>query len=146
MSKTNEMIYFIMDTDKRFGGKISICSNSMTSKTDWKWDYFSQSYPKSGHMSKYNAELNIQRLRELNTLAEYDLDWEVVELTSEQWMDIIRDNHQKMLDLGRNPMLDWHYNSSIEWKEIEKGKKCSHRKAVKDIYKKYKGMTKRWVA
>jgi len=134
-----EKVYCIKDSNNRFGGHINICSNSMTKcNADWKWDYYSTEIPMTVIINgKEDVELKIQKLRELNLLAKYDLEWEVVELTQTQWMNIIEDCHQKYMALGKDRMLVQHYISSIEIKEIEKGCICKHRKLVRDIYRHY---------
>jgi len=135
-----EKVYCIKDTNGRFGGKLGIYSNSMTKRNaDWKWDYYSTEIPQTVVIDgREDVELKIQKLRELNLLAKYDLDWEVVELTSEQWETMIRDCNEKYVALGIDPMMVSHYTSSIEIKEIEKGCICKHRRSVRDIYRKYK--------
>ena len=105
---------------------------------DWAWDYFSQTYPMSGSLIKENCELKVMRLRELNEIAGFDLDWEVVEFTETEYRDLSKEQHQKDEKLGRNPLLYYHYNSSVQMKKIKKGCICKHRKAVQEIYKKYK--------
>jgi len=135
-----EKIYCIKDINGRFNGHINICSNSMTKRNaDWKWDYYSTEVPMIVNLRKEDVELEIQKLRELNSLAKYDLEFEVVELTQTQWTDIIEDCHQKYMALGKDRILVQHYISSIEIKEIEKGCICKHRKLVRDIYRHYKG-------
>jgi len=133
-----EKVYCIKDTNGRFGGKLGIYSNSMTKRNaDWKWDYYSTEIPMTVIIDgKEDVELKIQKLRELNLLAKYDLEWEVVELTQTQWMDIIEDCHQKYMALGKDRMLVQHYISSIEMKDIEKGCIGKHRRVVRDIYSK----------
>ena len=135
-----EKVYCIKDTNGRFGGKLGIYSNSMTKRnSDWKWDYYSTEIPMTVIINgKEDVKRKIQKLRELNLLAKYDLEWEVVELTQTQWMDIIEDCNQKYMALGKDPMMVSHYTSSIEMKEIEKGCICKHRKAVREIYRRYK--------
>ena len=135
-----EKVYCIKDTNGRFGGKLGIYSNSMTKRNaDWKWDYYSTEIPMTVIIDgKEDVELKIQKLRELNLLAKYDLEWEVVELTQTQWMDIIEDCHQKYVAMGIDPMLVQHYISSVEIKEIEKGCIGKHQRVVRDIYRKYK--------
>jgi len=134
-----EKVYCVKDNQGRFCGKLGIYSNSMTKRNaDWKWDYYSTEIPQTVVINGRKAvELKIQKLRELNLLAGYHLDWEVVELTSEQWEDMIRDCQEKYVAMGIDPMMVSHYTSSIELKEIEKGCICKHRRVVRDIYRKY---------
>ena len=135
-----EKVYCIKDTNGRFGGKLGIYSNSMTKRnSDWKWDYYSTEIPMSVVINgKEAVELKIQKLRELNLLAGYHLDWEVVELSNSQWEDMIRECNQKYVALGKDPMMVSHYTSSIEMKDVAKGCICKHRRAVRDIYRRYK--------
>ena len=134
-----EKIYCIKDSNGNFGGKLGIYSNSMTKPTgDWKWDYYSTEIPLVVNLGREDVELKIQKLRELNSLAKYDLTFEIVEFTHEQWEDVIDNCHKKYVALGVDPMMVSHYTSSVEIKEIEKGCICKHRKAVRDIYRKYK--------
>jgi len=135
-----EKVYCIKDSNGRFGGHINICSNSMTKpNSDWKWDYYSTEIPMTVIVNgKESVELKIQKLEELNALAKYDLTWEIVEFTHEQWEVMIDDCHKKYIALGVDRMMVSHYTSSIEMKDIEKGCIGAHRRAVRDIYRKYK--------
>jgi len=127
-----EKIYCIKDNNGCFEGHINIYSNSMTKRNaDWKWDYYSQGIPTSGNLIKENCELKLMKLRELNSLAEYNLDWEVVEFSDQEFMDL---RIKQIED-----------NSSIEIKDIKKGYICKHRKMVRDIYKKYEYLMKKLV-
>ena len=142
MTKANQMIYCVMDSNGRFGGKLGIYSNSMTKRNaDWKWDYYSTEIPMVVDLGKQGAELKLQKLQELNSFAKYDLDWSIVELTEDQWMKSIEDCHQKYVAMGIDHMSVQHYTSSIVMKEIEKGCIGKHRKAVREIYKRYKSGT-----
>ena len=135
-----EMIYCVKDNQGNFGGKLGIYSNSMTKpNSDWKWDYYSTEIPMTVIVNgKESVELKIQKLEELNALAKYDLTWEIVEFTHEQWEVMIDDCHKKYIALGVDRMMVSHYTSSIEMKDIEKGCIGAHRRAVRDIYRKYK--------
>ena len=141
-----EKFYCVKDNQGNYGGKLGIYSNSMTKRnSDWKWDYYSTEIPQIVVINGREAvELKIQKLQELNALAKYDLSWEVVDLTSEQWEDMIRECNQKYMAIGIDRMMVSHYISSIVMKDIEKGCICKHRKAVRDIYRKYK--TKEYIA
>lgn len=143
-----ENVYCVKDSKGRFGSKLGIYSNSMTKRNaDWKWDYYSTEIPEKVVVNgKESVELKIQKLRELNLLAKYDLDWEVVELTSEQWEDMIRECNEKYMALGVNRMMVSHYTSSIVIKDIENGCIGKHRRAVRDIYRKYKMMGEKYIA
>ena len=136
-----ENLYCIKDSNNRFGGHINICSNSMVKRNaDWKWDYYSTEIPMTVIINgKEDVELKIQKLRELNSLAKFDLTFEIAEFTYEQWEVMIDNCHKKYVALGVDPMMVSHYTSSIEIKEIEKGCICKHRKLVRDIYRHYKG-------
>ena len=135
-----EKIYCVKDNNGSYNGSINICSNSMIKRNaDWKWDYYSQTYPMSVNLGREDVERKIEKLRELNLLAEYEnLDWEVIEFTKQEWTDLITENCKKHDELRRDRMLNWHYNSSIVIKEIKKGCIGAYRKAVRDIYRKYK--------
>jgi len=127
-----EKIYCIKDNQGFYEGHINIYSNSMTKRnSDWKWDYYSQKIPTSGSLIKENCELKVMKLRELNSLAEYNLDWEIVEFTE-----------RELMDLRIKQIED---NSSIEIRDIKKGYICKHRKMVRDIYKKYECLMKKLV-
>ena len=135
-----EKLYCIKDSNNRFGGHINICSNSMTKRNvDWKWDYYSTEIPMTAIINgREVVELKIQKLEELNALAKYDLTFEIAEFTHEQWEVMIDDCHKKYIALGVDRMMVSHYTSSIEMKDIEKGCIGAHRRAVRDIYRKYK--------
>lgn len=131
-----EKVYCVKDSNGRFGGKLGIYSNSMTKRNaDWKWDYYSTEIPQTVNG---NIELKIQKLEELNALAKYDLTWEIVEMTEDQWMVMIKDCQEKYMAMGKDRMMVSHYISSIVMKDIEKGCICKHRKMVNEIYKRYK--------
>jgi len=139
-----EKIYCIKDSNGRYGGKLGIFSNSMTKRnSDWKWDYYSTEVPM---VVNGNLELKIQKLQELNSLAKYDLAWEIVELTEDQWHEMVENCHQKYMAMGKDRMIVSHYISSIVMKDIEKKCICKHRKMVDEIYKRYKKMAKKQVA
>lgn len=148
--KTNKVetkAYVIKDTNGQYSGKISIYSNNLeTGRGDYVWDYFSTIYPHTWNTFKENVELKIQELRELNSLAGYDVDWEVVEFTNQELMDLLTEQYQKDKELGRNHLLSFHYNFHHDLKDVQKGCVTKHRKLVRDIYKKYKLMPKKQVA
>jgi hypothetical protein len=127
MEKVN--CYCIKDSNGRFGGKLNIYSNSITGRGDYKWSYYSSHYPTTWYEgSKVNLETEISKLRELNALAEFELDWEVVEF----------DNRESIIELSlKSKDLGYDY-SSVVTKNIAKNCIGKHRKMVKDIYKKYK--------
>jgi len=135
-----EKVYCVKDSNGRFGAKLGIYSNSMTKRnSDWKWDYYSTEIPMTVIINgREDVELKIQKLRELNLLAKYDLTFEVVEFTHEQWEVMIDNYHKKYMALGKDHMSVQHYTSSVVIKDIEKGCICKHRKLVRDIYRKYK--------
>ena len=83
--------YVIKDTDGNYGGKLNIFSNNMeTGRGDYKFSYYSTLYPFSwfecdcDNCDEINLELQneISKLREINLLAKYDLDWMVEEFES----------------------------------------------------------------
>jgi len=132
--------YCIKDTDGNYGGKLNIFSNSMTKRNaDWKWDYYSTEIPMVVNLGREDVELKIKKLRELNLLAKFDLIFEIVEFTHEQWEVMIDNCHKKYVVLGVDPMMVSHYTSSIKMKDIEKGCICKHRKLVRDICRYYVG-------
>jgi len=141
-----EKVYCIKDSNNRFGGKLGIFSNSMTQRNaDWKWDYYSTEIPTSVIIDgKEAVELKIQKLQELNALAKFDLTFEIFEFTHEQWQDMIRYCQEKYVALGVDPMMVSHYTSSVVIKDVQNGCIGKHRRAVRDIYRKYK--TKEYIA
>jgi hypothetical protein len=134
-----EKIYFIKDSEGRYNGRINIFANSdIKNNPDYKWDYYSQEYPTSGDGSLKRIEMKLERLMELNSIAGYDLNFEIVELTQDAWIELISEGHKKYEELGRNRMLFDYYSSSIVMKDIVKGCIVKHRKMVDDIYRKHK--------
>lgn len=132
-------LYCIRDSKGRYNGHLNINSNSMVKRnSDWKWEYISLTYPMSGNLIRENVELKIMRLRELNSLAEYPLDWEVIDFTEQELLGIYKENIQKDKELGRSCLLSYHYNTNVETKEIKKDCIGQYRKLVDEIYKKYK--------
>ena len=133
--------YVIKDTNNHYGGKLNIFSNNMkTGRGDYKWSYYSTFYPFSwfefececDNCDKINLELQneISKLREINLLAGYDLDWEVVEFESrEDMMELFV--RGKDLGFGSD-------DSSVVVKEIERGCVGSSRKMLRDIRDRYK--------
>jgi hypothetical protein len=100
-----------------------------TGRRDYKWCYYSTYNPMTWYEgAKTNLETEILKLRELNSLAGFELDWEIVEFDSRE---SIMELFLKSKDLG-------HSNSSIITKDIAKGCIGKHRKMVRDIYRKYK--------
>ena len=134
--------YVIKDTKGNYGGHLNIFSNAKTGKGDYKWSYYSTFYPMSwfececDNCDEINLELQneISKLRELNLLAGFDLDWMIEEFESRE--DIV-ESFVKGRDLGCGSC-----DSSIVIKDIKKGCVGLHRKLVRDIRKKYKRMDK----
>jgi len=132
--------YVIKDTNNRFGGHLNIFSNNMeTGRGDYKWGYYSTSYPFSwyeGDCDEINLELQneISELRELNLLAGFDLDWMVEEFDSRE--DAV-ESFVRGRDLGCGSR-----DSSVVVRDIKKGCIGLHRRIVRDIRKKYKEMSK----
>lgn len=129
-----EKVYIIKDSEGRYNGGLNICANSWNGRGNYKWDYFSQTYPNRGNAIKENTELDLKRLQELNELAEYELTWEVVELIWEEIFEL------KEIQRLKNPSSS---NMKTQQKEIKKGHIGKHRKLVREIYKKYKPLNKR---
>jgi len=140
MTKANEMIYCVKDSNGRFGGKLGIYSNNMeTGRGDYKWDYYSTEIPQTVVVNgRESVELKIKKLRELNSLAKFDLIFEIVEFTHEQWEVMIDNCHKKYVALGVDPMMVSHYTSSIVMKDVQEKCVTKHRKMVNEIYKRYK--------
>jgi len=129
--------YCIKDTNNHFGGRLNICSNSLSGRGDYKWDYYSTIFPKTwreGDCGRISLENEILKLREINLLAGYDLDWVVEEFENR---DAVVESFVRGRDLclGRS-------GGSIVMKDIKKGCVGVSRKAVKDIRKKYKDIGK----
>jgi hypothetical protein len=140
MTKQNsKMVYVIMDSNNRYEGHLNINSNNMeTGKGDYAWDYFSKIYPTSWNPNRAYVQLKLDRLLELNTIAHFNLTWEIVELTEQEIIDRFKAQALKDKELGISAFLSSHNNLSIEMKPIQKGCVTLHRKAVNAIYRKYK--------
>ena len=134
--------YCIKDTNGNYGGKLNIFSNAETGKGDYKWYYYSTYNPMSwfececGDCDEINLELQnkISKLREINLLAEYDLDWEVVEFYSRE--DAV-ESFIRGRDLGCGSR-----DSFVVVKDIKRGCVGSSRKMLREIRKKYNGIRK----
>lgn len=126
---TNEKHFVIKDSEGRVNGEITICKDQDTKET--KWEYYSNVKPTYCGLFKRNVELKLQRLQELNTLAGFDLTFSIVEI-----------NPTEMIPSNTAPST----NFSIQYRDIPKGKLTATRKAVNDIYKKYKLMPKERIA
>ena len=121
-----------------FGGKLNIFSNSITGRGDYKWSYYSTLYPFSwfececDNCDEINLELQneISKLREINLLAGFDLDWMVVEFESRE--DAV-ESFVRGRDLGCGSC-----DSFVVVKDIERGRVGLHRRMIRDIRKKYK--------
>lgn len=129
----NIYCYCIKDTNGSYGGKLNIYSNNMdTGRGDYKWYYYSTTYPmtwfeEENEDIKINLENEISKLRELNLLAGFDLDWTVE----------VFDNRDAIMKLSlKSKDLGFRGSSSVIIKDIEKGCIGKHRKAVRDIYRK----------
>lgn len=100
----------------------------------------------SCNLSKKNALLKIEKLRELNSLAGYDhLNWELVEFTEDEWDNIRIEQLKDYEATGRDCMLYWDYNNDVEYKDIKKRCIGLHRRMVKDICKRHGGGMERSV-
>lgn len=138
-----ENIYCIKDSNGSFEGRIYISTFSEEKgNPDWKWDYVTDKYPQSGNLTRENVLFKIEKLRELNLLAEFGngLDWEIVEFTDQEWTDLIGIQLKKNDESGRDWTLNRSYNTSVESKDVKRGCIGKTRKLVKDIFKKYKYM------
>jgi len=133
--------YCIKDTEGNYGGKLNIFSNAENGRGDYKWSYYSTYNPMSwfecdcDNCDEINLELQneINKLREINLLAEFDLDWEVVEFDS-------REDAVESFVRGRD--LGCGRDSFVVVKDIKKGCVGSSRKMLRDIRNKYKGIGK----
>ena len=131
--------YVIKDSNGNYGGKLNIFSNNMnTGRGDYQWSYYSTYSPISwfecdcDNCDEINLELQneISKLREINLLAGFDLDWMVVEFDSRE--DVVESFVRgRDLSCGSD-------DSFVVVKEIERGCVGSSRKMLRDIRKKYK--------
>jgi len=135
--------YVIKDTNGNYGGKLNIFSNNMkTGRGDYKWYYYSTLYPMSwfecdcDNCDEINLELQneISKLREINLLVGFYLDWMVVEFESRE--DVV-ESFVRGRDLGYGSD-----DSFVVVKGIERGCVGSSRRTLRDIRKKYKEMGK----
>ena len=134
--------YVIKDSNGNYGGKLNIFSNAENGRGDYKWSYYSTSYPFSwfececDNCGKINLELQneISKLREINLLAGFDLDWMVVEFESRE--DAV-ESFVRGRDLGCGSC-----DSFVVVKDIKKGCVGLHRRMLRDVRKKYKGIEK----
>jgi len=138
--------YVIKDTDGNYGGKLNIFSNAENGRADYKWSYYSTSYPFSwfecdcDNCDEINLELQnvISELREINLLAGFDLDWMVVEFESRE--DMI-ELFVRGRDLGCGSR-----DSFVVVKDIKKGCVGSSRRMLKEIRKKYEDKRDEYIA
>jgi len=134
--------YVIKDTNGNYGGKLNIFSNAENGRGDYKWSYYSTSYPFSwfececDNCNKINLELQnaISELREINLLAGFDLEWEVVEFYS-------REEVVELFVKGRDLGCGGN-DSFVVIKDIERVCSGSSRRIIREIRKKYKEMSK----
>lgn len=146
LKETNQTYFVIRDSQGRFNGHINIISNSDTGRGNYQWNYSSETSVSSWNIFKENVEIKIDKLRELNALAGYNLDWEIVEFTQQEILNMFHERHLRDQQLGLSSFLSDYYNLSLESKVIEPGCIGLHRKAVNEINKKYKLMEKRRIA
>ena len=132
--------YVIKDTDGNYGGKLNIFSNAENGRGDYKWSYYSTLYPFSWYEVECgNCEINLElqneinKLRELNLLAGFDLDWVIEEFESRE--DIV-ESFVRGRDSGFGSR-----DSFVVVKDIKRGCIGLHRRMIRDIRKKYKGMS-----
>ena len=134
--------YVIKDTNGNYGGHLNIFSNAENGRGDYKWSYYSTSYPFSwfececDNCDEINLELQneISKLREINLLAGYDLDWMVEEFYSRE--DVI-ESFVRGRDLGCGSR-----DSFVVVKDVKRGCVGLYRRMMREIRKKYKGMSK----
>jgi len=137
-----EKIYCIKDSNGNFGCNLNIFSNSETGRGDYKWYYYSTYNPFSwfecdcDNCDKINLELQneISKLREINLLAGFDLDWMVEEFDS-------REDVMEFFVRGRDSGYG-SCDSFVVVKDVKKGCVGLHRRMVKDIRDRYKGIDK----
>jgi len=130
--------YVIKDTKGNYGGHLNIFSNAENGRGDYKWSYYSTSYPfcwfecECDNCDEINLELQneISELREINLLAGCDLNWMVEEFNSRE--DMI-ELFVRGRDLGCGSR-----DSFVVVKDIKKGCVGSSRKMLREIRKKYK--------
>jgi len=133
--------YCIKDSNNNYGGKLNIFSNAENGRGDYKWSYYSTPYPFSwfevecGNYDEINLELQneISKLREINLLAGFDLDWMIEEFDSREDMIELFVRGRDLGCSGRD--------SFVVVKDIKKGCIGLHRRVVRDIRKKYKEMS-----
>ena len=134
--------YCIKDTNGNYGGKLNIFSNNMkTGRGDYKWYYYSTYSPMSwfececDNCDEINLELQneISKLREINLLAGFDLDWMVEEFYSRE--DVV-ESFVRGRDLGCGSN-----DSFVVVKDIERGCVGSSRKMLREIRDRYKEMS-----
>ena len=135
--------YVIKDTNGNYGGKLNIFSNNMkTGRGDYKWYYYSTYNPMSwfeddcDNCDEINLELQseISKLREINLLAGFDLDWMVVEFDS-------REDMMELFVRGRDSGCGSR-DSFVVVKDVKRGCVGSSRRMLREIRKKYKGIGK----
>ncbi len=124
MFKQSPKIYIIQDNQGRYTGNIHMATTN--------WNYYSQTFPTQWTTTKANAELHLQQLQELNSLAGFNLEFHIVEMTEQEIMEL----SLKGLELEFN-------NSSIVSNPIPKGNLTKHRKFATEIRRKYKSLGKK---
>lgn len=129
-----DKIYCVKDTNNCFEGNINIYSDSDTKA---QWYYHSQEVPMSGNLRRDGAEKKLEKLKEINSLSGFNLEWEIVEFTENEWSDIRIAQVESYNALGRNPLLYWHWNSKVEYRDISRGFVGKSRIAFKDICRRY---------
>ena len=153
-TKQNLYLFFPLDhfqnkTNLQFLLQISgiipqhkLISNAETARGDYKWSYYSTSYPFSWYevdcdnCDEINLELQneIRKLREINLLAGFDLDWMVEEFESRE--DVV-ESFVRGRDLGYGSS-----DSFVVIKSIKKGCVGSSRKMLREIRDRYKRIEK----
>jgi len=131
--------YCIKDSNNHYGGKLNIFSNAETGKGDYKWYYYSTYNPMSwfeDECDEINLELQneISKLREINLLAGFDLEWMVEEFDSRE--DVV-ESFVRGRDLGYGSR-----DSFVVVKDIERGCSGSSRRMLREIRDRYKRIGK----
>ena len=137
--------YVIKDSNGNYGGKLNIFSNAENGRGDYKWSYYSTLYPFSwfecefecDNCDEINLELQneISKLREINLLAEYDLDWMIEEFES-------REDMMELFVRGRDLGCGGENDSFVIVKDVKKGCVGSSRKLLREIRDRYKRIDK----
>lgn len=156
-----EKSYAIRDSKGRFVGGMGLSPENAEKSlisgrwnlSNWKWNYWTHAYPTSWHGFRENIEIELAELIELNTIAQYeDLEWEIVEFTEEERLQLCKIQRLEAQEqfMDKEPwiaaLLFDHKNFSIQNKDIPEDHVGKHRKAEREIKKKYKLMPRTRIA